>query len=261
MALRGQQAGYANRPGRVPYVQCSPLPAARGEDVLGRVVTKRTSASGIGGRSCTQGLRHSPTIVRRQSPDAHGGFTKEGGHINTGRMTYRVNEDITAPMVRVIGLDGKPMGIMSTERALLTSRELGTDLVEVSPNGAPPVCRLMDAGKHKYQVAKRQHRMRSRQRVVHIKDIRLSICIGAEDYRIKVCKCIGILRAGDSVRAAVHFRGREMRHQGAGAQLLARIGADLAPHGIARGTVRREDRHMSITISPLSTLPPRDGQG
>ncbi len=184
-----------------------------------------------------------------------------GGHISTGRTTYRVNDDIAAKMVRVIGLDGKPMGVMSTERALRASRELGTDLVEVAHNGAPPVCRMMDESKHKYQVSKRQHRVRSRQRVVQVKDMRFSICIGAEDYRIKVCKCIGILRSGDSVRATVHFRGREMRHQGAGSQLLHRIGTDLSPHGIARGNVRREDRHISLMITPLSSSTVRECLG
>ncbi|WP_148702236.1 translation initiation factor IF-3 [Candidatus Tremblaya princeps] len=184
-----------------------------------------------------------------------------GGHISTGRTTNRVNGDITGTMVRVIGLDGKAMGVMSTERALRASRELGTDLVEVAQNGAPPVCRMMDAGKHKYQISKRLHRVRSRQRVVQVKDLRFSICIGAEDYRIKVCKCIEILRSGDSVRATVHFRGREMRHQGAGAQLLSRIGSDLSPHGISRGNVRREDRQMSIMITPLSSSTVRECQG
>jgi len=139
----------------------------------------------------------------------------------------RINHQIRVPKVRVIGADGEQIGILSTDEAITRAASANLDLVEIAPGADPPVCRIMDFGKFKYELSKKEKVSRKKQTVIHVKEIRFRPKIETHDYDFKVKHARTFLEAGDKVKASVIFRGREMVHQEFGRDLLRKMIEDL----------------------------------
>jgi len=160
---------------------------------------------------------------------------------------------IRAPQVRVIDEEGEQLGIMRPEDALREAENRGLDLVEVAPNGQPPVCRLIDYGKYRYQQSKRQKEARKHQHTVTIKEIKYRPKISDHDYDFKTNHVKEFLEQGNKVKLTIMFRGREMAHPEFGREILARVIDDLREHikdPPNVQTTRLEGRNMSLVISP-----------
>lgn len=162
----------------------------------------------------------------------------------------RRNQEITAPRVRVIGADGSQIGIISTREAIFKAEELGLDLVEVSPNAEPPVCKIMDFGKYLYAKDKAAHAAKRKQKQIQIKEIKFRPTTEDGDYNTKLRQMIGFLEEGDKVKIVVRFRGREMAHQEIGMQMMERLKADLEPHGIVEQWPKMEGKQSVMLIGP-----------
>jgi len=139
----------------------------------------------------------------------------------------RINHQIRVPKVRVVGADGEQLGVMSTDEALARAAAANFDLVEVAPTAEPPVCRIMDYGKFKYEQSKKEKISRKKQTVIHVKEIRFRPKIENHDYEFKVRHARKFLEEGDKVKASVIFRGREMVHQEFGRGILRKMIEDL----------------------------------
>jgi translation initiation factor IF-3 len=161
-----------------------------------------------------------------------------------------VNDRIRIPSVRVIGPDGEQVGILSIREALTYAQERQLDLVEVSPTAKPPVCRVMDFGKYKYEQNKKQQRARKKQHVTHLKEVKLRPKIEEHDYRFKVEHGRKFLELHDKVKFTVTFRGREMAHPEAGLRLLERVVKDLETVGQVEIPSRMEGRSMILLMVP-----------
>jgi len=178
----------------------------------------------------------------------------------------RVNERVRAREVRVIDEDGQVVGVMSSAQALAMAREQNVDLVEVSPMATPPVCRLMDYGRFKYEQAKKENEARKRQKTSELKEIRLSPKTDDHDIEVKVRKVEEFLGEGDKVKVVVRFRGREMAHPELGRRLLEQMMADVKNIAVVERTPIMEGRMMSMILSKApnwepqkkTTPPPRE---
>jgi translation initiation factor IF-3 len=164
----------------------------------------------------------------------------------------RINQRIRSPEVRVIGPNAEQLGVVMLRRALELADEVGLDLVEVSPTSKPPVCRIMDFSKYKYDQEKKERRVKRNQHVTHLKQIRFKPHIDEHDYQVKVRQAAAFLDKKDKVKINMFFRGREMSFKDHGRQVLERIVADLNPHGAAEGNLIMEGRVMSVVIGPRS---------
>jgi translation initiation factor IF-3 len=162
----------------------------------------------------------------------------------------RRNEEISAPRVRVIGPDGEQVGIMLTRDALAKAEEGGFDLVEVSPNADPPVCKIMDYGKFAYQRDKALQAARKKQKQIQVKEIKFRPGTDAADYQTKLKALTRFLEEGDKAKITVRFRGREMAHQERGIELLERIKQELDELGQVEQFPKMEGRQMVMVISP-----------
>jgi translation initiation factor IF-3 len=162
----------------------------------------------------------------------------------------RVNERIRVPQVRVIADDGTQLGILGAREALAMAQEKGLDLVEVSPTARPPVCRIMDYGKFKYEQSKRERKARKKQHVMHLKEVKLRPKIAEHDYSFKVELARDFLEKRDKVKFTVTFRGREMAHQELGHQMLQRVIADLAEVASPESIPRSEGRTLVMIMLP-----------
>lgn len=167
-----------------------------------------------------------------------------------------MNERIRAREVRLIDETGAQMGIVPVRDALQIARERELDLIEVAPDANPPVCRIMDYGKHKYQQAKREREARKRQKSTEVRVIRMKCQIGDHDLQIKVRKLVELLAEGNKVRVAVRFRGREMSRPQMGADLLNRISKQLEEVAAAESSPRMEGRMMSVLLAPKPGVKP-----
>ena len=163
--------------------------------------------------------------------------------------SQRVNEQIRTSPVRVIGADGKQLGILSTDDALSQARLVGMDLVEVAPNDRPPVCRIMDFGKFKYQQKKRQHRTHHTHQV-KIKEIRVRPKTGVHDIEVKVGRAREFLTHKDKVLLSVVFRGRELAHMEEGRKVMDEVIARLEDVGRVEGVPSHQGRRIVCTLSP-----------
>ena len=139
---------------------------------------------------------------------------------------------ITAPQVRLVGVDSEPLGIVEIEKALAMAEEQEIDLVEIAPTAKPPVCRLMDYGKFKYNEQKRQHEAKLKQKQIQVKEVKFRPGTDEGDYQIKLRNLNRFLGDGDKAKVTLRFRGREMAHQEIGARLLERVKADLQEVGV-----------------------------
>ena len=167
--------------------------------------------------------------------------------------TLRVNERIKAREVRLVGEKGEQLGIMPLSQALEAARRYNLDLVEVAPTAVPPVCRLLDYGKYKYEQAKKERELRKSQKVSLLREVRLRPNIDNHDFEAKVRSVKKLLDGGDKVKVAVRFRGREITHPELGRRLLQRVLESLqGVASIARQPVA-EERSMSVILSPAAT--------
>jgi len=152
----------------------------------------------------------------------------------------------------VIGSESEQLGVLVLRRALDLAQEDGLDLVEISPTAKPPVCRIMDYSKYKYDQEKKERRVKKSQHITHLKQIRLKPNIGAGDYQVKLKQIIGFLEKKDKVKVNLFFRGREMAHKELGQRILERIIADTAKHGQPDKELSMEGRVMFVLLNPIS---------
>jgi translation initiation factor IF-3 len=171
-------------------------------------------------------------------------------HEPPARDDRRVNELITSKNVRLIDARGTMIGVVSTEDAMQRAAEAGLDLVEVAGNAEPPVCKILDYGKLKYETQKKEAEARKKQKVIHIKEIKMRPTIDDNDYDVKMRNVRRFLDEGDKVKVTMRFRGRELAHQELGAQVLDRVRTDLGELAKVESMPRMEGRQMVMVIAP-----------
>ncbi|MFM2150067.1 MAG: hypothetical protein RLZZ187_2373 [Pseudomonadota bacterium] len=162
----------------------------------------------------------------------------------------RVNEEIRAPQVRLIDQDGEMQGVMTAREALIRAYDVGLDLLEISPNAVPPVVKILDYGKYKYEQQKKANEARKRQKVVEIKEIKVRPNIDDHDYDVKMRQMKEFIGEGDKVKVTLRFRGREMAHQDLGLKVLDRIRTELAETTKVESMPRLENRQMIMVLAP-----------
>ncbi|MCI8756294.1 MAG: translation initiation factor IF-3 [Oscillospiraceae bacterium] len=161
-----------------------------------------------------------------------------------------INEEVRDKEIRLIGPDGEQLGIVALAQAQNLAAEKNLDLVKIAPQATPPVCKIMDYGKYKFEQAKREKEAKKNQRVIDIKEVRLSLNIDTNDFNTKVNRAIKFLEGGDKVKAALRFRGREMAHPELGTQIMQRFTEAVAEHGSVEKMPKLEGRSMVMFISP-----------
>ncbi len=154
------------------------------------------------------------------------------------------------PEVRLVGVNNEPLGVVSIPDAMRMAEEAEVDLVEIAPQAEPPVCRLMDYGKFKYQEQKKAHDARQKQKIIQVKEVKFRPGTDDGDYNIKVRNLTRFLEEGDKTKVTLRFRGREMAHQEIGQRLLEKVKADLEPVGIVEQFPKMEGRQMVMVIGP-----------
>ncbi|OGT60020.1 MAG: translation initiation factor IF-3 [Gammaproteobacteria bacterium RIFCSPHIGHO2_12_FULL_43_28] len=162
----------------------------------------------------------------------------------------RVNDEIRSHEIRLIDAEGNQLGVVSIQEAKRLSEEAGLDLVEVSPDAKPPVCRVMDFGKFKFQLSKRKAAAKKKQKQIQIKEVKIRPGTEEADYQVKLRNIIKFLENGDKAKIAVRFRGREMAHPEIGMKLLERMVVDLADHGIVELHPKFEGRQIILVLAP-----------
>ena len=152
--------------------------------------------------------------------------------------------------MRLIGVEGEQIGVVTLAVANALAEEAGIDLVEIAPTAQPPVCRLMDYGKFRYQESKKKHEAKLKQKQIQIKEVKFRPNTDDGDYNIKLRNLIGFLEEGDKAKVTLRFRGREMAHQEFGIRLLERVRDDLVQHAVVEQFPRMEGRQMVMVLSP-----------
>ncbi|PWE35058.1 translation initiation factor IF-3 [Pelagicola sp. LXJ1103] len=163
----------------------------------------------------------------------------------------RVNDRIRDEELRLIGADGENVGVVSSRRAMEMADEAGLDLVEISPNASPPVCKIMDYGKYKYEQQKRESEARKKQKIIEVKEVKFRPNTDTNDYDVKMRNVFKFLENGDKVKITLRFRGREMAHQDLGRNLLERVAKDVEGTGKIENMPKMEGRQMIMIIGPL----------
>jgi translation initiation factor IF-3 len=183
------------------------------------------------------------------------------------KQHQRLNGEINAPEIRLVGIDGEQLGIVSLQEALAKAEAAELDLVEIAPMAKPPVCRIMDYGKFKYREAKKQHEAKLKLKQIQVKEVKFRPGTDEGDYKIKLRNLTRFLGEGDKAKVTLRFRGREMAHQEFGVRLLERIRGDLEPIATVEQFPKLEGRQMVMLLAPKKTLPkthhpdkPEDGQ-
>ena len=161
-----------------------------------------------------------------------------------------MNNEITVREVRVTGVDGEQLGIMSTAQARELAEEADMDLVEISPQAEPPVCRIMDYGKFVFETNKKKQVAKKKQKQIQVKEIKFRPGTEEGDYQVKLRNLTRFLEGGDKCKVTLRFRGREMAHQELGRNLLKRVEADLAELGTVEQFPRMEGRQMVMVLAP-----------
>jgi translation initiation factor IF-3 len=162
----------------------------------------------------------------------------------------RVNEDIRVPQVRLIDQDGEMVGVMSARDAVQRAYAVGLDLLEISPNAEPPVCKIVDFGKFKYEQQKKKNEAKKKQKVVEIKEVKVRPNIDENDYQVKMRAMKSFIEEGDKVKVTLRFRGREMAHQDIGIRVLERIRTEMEAATKVEQMPRMENRQMVMVLSP-----------
>jgi translation initiation factor IF-3 len=204
------------------------------------------SASGLQPRPCTARLQSLSATTQRTTTIA-----RRPHNAPPQRETGpRINDRIRAPEIRLIGADGENVGVVTPARAMQMAEEAGLDLVEISPTAVPPVCKIMDFGKFKYETQKREAEARKKQKVIEIKEIKFRPGTDIHDYQVKMRSVLKFLEEGDKVKVTLRFRGREMAHQELGLELLNRVAADVGEAGKIESMPRLEGRQMVMMVGP-----------
>ena len=162
----------------------------------------------------------------------------------------RVNEEIRIPQVRLIDQDGEMQGVLTAREAMQRAFAVGLDLVEISPNADPPVCKILDFGKFKYEQQKKRNEAKKKQKVIEIKEIKVRPNIDENDYQVKMRAMKSFIDEGDKVKVTLRFRGREMAHQDIGMRVLERIRQEMDPLTKVEQMPRMENRQMVMVLSP-----------
>ncbi len=162
----------------------------------------------------------------------------------------RINSAITVPKVRLVDADGEMKGIVELEEAIKLAEDEGLDLVEVSPNADPPVCKILDYGKYKYEQQKKANEARKKQKTVEVKEVKMSPRIEKNDYEVKMRNARRFIENGDKVKVTMRFRGREMAHQNIGREIYARIQEDLEEITTVELAPKFEGRQMIMILAP-----------
>ncbi len=162
----------------------------------------------------------------------------------------QVNDQIRAREVRVIDSEGNQLGIMSLKEALRSAQEAKLDLVKIVPNANPPVCKLMDYGKYKYEQSKREKEAKKKQKVINVKEIRMNPNIDDHDLRVRARNAIRFLEDGDKVKVSIKFRGREISHTKLGEEVLSKVAEATKDVGVVEKKPQVEGRNMVMIISP-----------
>ena len=170
---------------------------------------------------------------------------------------HQINEEITDKEIRLIGNEGEQLGIMSAEEALRIATERDLDLVKIAPGSNPPVCKIMDYGKYRFEQTKKEKDAKKNQRVIEIKEIRMSPGIGDNDFNTKLKNGQKFLNDGNRVKVSVRFRGREMAHTDIGEVLLRNFAEKCADIANPEKAPKLEGRNMSMFLSPKPQTPPK----
>lgn len=165
----------------------------------------------------------------------------------------RINRRIRASQVRLIDAEGKQLGVIAIQEALKTADDAGLDIVEVSPEADPPVCRLMDYGKYKYQMSKKAHEAKKKQTVVHVKEVKMRTKTEEHDFQFKVRNIRRFLAGGDKVKVGIFFRGREITHARLGEDMLNRVAEVVKDIGVIEQRPRLEGRNMTMLLGPVTS--------
>jgi translation initiation factor IF-3 len=166
----------------------------------------------------------------------------------------RLNGEINAAEVRLVGTEGEQLGIVSLSAAIAMAEEAEIDLVEIAPTAKPPVCRLMDYGKFKYRESKKQHEAKLKQKQIQVKEVKFRPGTDEGDYQVKLRNLTRFLVEGDKAKVTLRFRGREMSHQELGVALLKRVEADLAELGAVEQFPKMEGRQMIMVLTPKKKI-------
>jgi len=165
----------------------------------------------------------------------------------------QVNHEIKAREVRLIGPDGKQLGIMPLKDALRYAQEAQLDLVKIASNAKPPVCKIMDFGKYKYEQSKREKEARKNQKVINIKEIRMNPTIDDHDFQVRLKSAVKFLKDGNKVKVSIKFRGRQMIHTKLGEDVLNKMVEHIQEVGIVEKPPTMEGRNMVMVLSPKQT--------
>ena len=172
-------------------------------------------------------------------------------HIATNAKELSINEQIRAKEVRVIDADGAQLGILATKKALDMAYDKGLDLVEISPTSVPPVCRIMDYGKYRFDKEKKEKEQKKKQQTVELKEVQLSCRIDTHDFETKLNHALKFLNQGHKVKVSVKFKGREMTHLDIGRDVLTKFEAAMEGVGQVDKKPMLEGRFMSMMVVPL----------
>ncbi len=165
----------------------------------------------------------------------------------------QINEEIRDKEVRVISADGEQIGVMSPKDALALAEKANLDLVKIAPNAVPPVCKIMDYGKFKFEQAKREKEAKKNQKVMEVKEIRLGLSIDVHDFETKGRHAIGFLRSGNKVKVSIRFRGRELGHPEIGLDIMNRFAEYCGDYASVEKAAKMEGRNMLMFLAPKST--------
>ena len=163
----------------------------------------------------------------------------------------KANERIRSPQVQVISSDGKNLGTLATQEAINIAKQEGLDLIEISPNANPPVCKIIDIGKYKYDLQKKANKAKKKQKIINLKEIKLRPVTEIHDYNFKIKNAQKFLEKGDKVKFTVKFRGREMQHTHLGNELMDRIINDTSKLGKVEVSPKLEGRQIIMVVQPL----------
>ena len=163
----------------------------------------------------------------------------------------KANERIRSPQVQVISSDGKNLGTLSTQEAINMAKQEGLDLIEISPNANPPVCKIIDMGKYKYDLQKKANKAKKKQKIINLKEIKLRPVTEIHDYNFKIKNAQKFLEKGDKVKFTIKFRGREMQHTHLGDELMKRIINDTSKLGKVEIKPKMEGRQIIMIVQPL----------
>ena len=161
-----------------------------------------------------------------------------------------INSDIAAASIRLIGAEGENVGVVTLVEARQMADDVGLDLVEISPDADPPVCKILDYGKFKYEAQKKKSEARKKQKTIDVKEIKMRPGIEEHDYQVKMRAMNRFLDSGDKVKVTLRFRGREMAHQELGAKVLERVRGDLEEQAKVEQFPKMEGRQMTMVLAP-----------